>query len=164
MNRLSSFCWVDSWALVSRGGAVVELAAVALWAGRGCVRIGRSRQQVAVLSDAEDAAGAASELAAGWGVVSAEEAAVPGVTVSTVAVLPTAAFGPVMPTAGVGPRVSVSSPDSLAGVNVGGPLRAAMVTSGPLFRIPVERRITARTLARGFRLGLCIRATASGSG
>ena len=70
---------------------------------------------VALLSDG-DAAGS-PELAAGCTV---NELA-PGVTVSTVAVLPVP-DPPLMPSVGGPPKLRVSSPVSLAGVIVGAPL------------------------------------------
>jgi hypothetical protein len=64
----------------------------------------------------------------------------PGVIVSTAAVLPIleaeAAFA-----LGCKLNPMVSSPDSLAGVMVGGPLRAAAETSGLVFRTPMLRLI-----------------------
>ena len=104
---------VDSW-LVSAGGAGVVVAA-------GCV------VSVVVAGAGSVAAGVASVAAGAASVAGVESAGVdmefglPGVTVSTVAVFPT--LEPVATFAlGCKLKPMVSSPDSLAGVMVGGPL------------------------------------------
>jgi len=99
------FLLVDSWLALAGGAGVAVLA--------GC---GAS----VVVGVASVAAGAASVAGAG-SVDEGREPGLPGVTVSTVAVLPIleveAAFA-----LGCKLKPMVSSPDSLAGVMVGGPL------------------------------------------
>ena len=70
------------------------------------------------------------------------DSGLPGVIVSTAAVLPTPTLEDA-PAAlfGCNAIPSVSSPDSLAGVMVGSPLLAAMDTSGEFFRTPIVRLI-----------------------
>ena len=113
---------VDSW-LVSAGVAGVVVVA-------GCV----VSVVAGLVSVAAGAASVAGVSAAGGG----REFGLPGVTVSTVAVLPMleveAAFA-----FGCNPKPMVSSPDSLAGVMVGAPAWAAAETSGPVFRTPMDR-------------------------
>src|SRR5260370_2935159 len=105
------FLLVDSW-LVSAGFAGVVLSA-------GCAAFGSAAPLLsgglALLLD-EDGVGSV-ELAVGC----AATERVPGVTVSTVAVLPVPP-PPVMPSVGGPPKLRVSSPVSLAGVIVGAPL------------------------------------------
>src|ERR1700688_2036597 len=84
----------------------------------------------------------------------------PGVTVSTVAAFPMLEVGTVL-AFGCNPKPMVSSPDSLAGVMVGGPLRAAVETSGLVFRTVMVRFILP---GRSADCSFCIRATAVGSG
>ena len=99
------FLLVDSWLVLAGGAGVVVLA--------GCV-------ESVVVGDASAAAGAASVA----GVVSAgpgRASGLPGVTVSTVAVLPRLE-GEAALALGCKLKPIVSSPDSLAGVMVGGPL------------------------------------------
>ena len=85
--------------------------------------------------------------------------ALPGVTVSTAAVLPMLEPPPA-PLLGCNPITSVSSPDSLAGVIVGAPLRAAAETSGLVFRTVIVRLMRP---GRSACCSFCIRATAVGS-
>ncbi len=99
------FLLVDSWLLSAGGADVVELVPFALSVG------------LAVVS--EDDEGVASPDVAGG--CAANEELLPGVTVSTAAELPTPPT-PVMPRVGGPPKPRVSSPVSLAGVIVGGPL------------------------------------------
>ena len=105
------FLLVDSWLLSAGFAGVVVL--------EGCAAFGSAspalEEGAALLSDGERAGSA--ELAAGWAV----NELVPGVTVSTVAVLPSP-DPPVMPSVGGPPKLRVSSPVSLAGVIVGAPL------------------------------------------
>ena len=104
------FLLVDSWLLSAGFAGVVELAG---WAvpGSATPALGVG------LSDDDDAAGSA-ELVAGC---AANELLLPGVTVSTAAVLP-APPNPVIPSVGGPPKLRVSSPVSLAGVIVGAPV------------------------------------------
>jgi hypothetical protein len=104
------FLLVDSWFLLAGCAAVVFAGGVAFGSAEPPLAGG-----LALLSD-EDGVGSV-ELAAGCAV----EAPVPGVTVSTVAVLPAPVPTP-MPRVGGPPKLRVSSPVSLAGVIVGGPL------------------------------------------
>src|SRR6266700_5336698 len=144
-RSLLFFLLVDSWLVSAAGAGVVVLA--------GCV------VSVVVAGDESVAAGAGSVpgvVAAGGG----RAFGLPGVTVSTVAVFPIveveAAFA-----LGCKLKPIVSSPDSLAGVMVGAPLCAAVETSGPVFRTPIDRfKIPGRSVDCCF----CIRATAVGSG
>jgi hypothetical protein len=105
-------------------------------------------------------AGAASLVPVAVGAI---ELADPGVTVSTVAELPVAPGAPVMPNVVGAPKLSVSSPDSLAGVIVGAPACADDETSGPVFSAMIDRRsIPGRS--RAASCSFCILATADGSG
>src|SRR6266853_4124001 len=145
------FLLVDSWVL-SAGGAGVGVSA-------GCAALGSAAPELAgglaLLSDV-DGAGAA-EFAVGC----AANEPIPGVTVSTVAVLPVP-DPPVMPSVDGPPKLRVSSPVSLAGVMVGGPVRADIDTSGPVLRMPMDRcKMFGRLRASS---SFCIRATATGSG
>ena len=103
------FLLVDSWFLSAGWATVVSVA--------GCVEFGSavllSAGGFALLSDAEGVV----SLAAGC----ADGGVLPGVTVSTVAVLPGPAPPPMPKVSGV-PKVRVSSPVWLAGVMVGAPL------------------------------------------
>jgi len=99
------FLLVDYWLLSAGGAGAVELVLFALSVG------------LAVVS--EDDEGVASPAVAGG--CAANEELLPGVTVSTAAELP-APPTPVMPRVGGPPKPRVSSPVSLAGVIVGGPL------------------------------------------
>jgi hypothetical protein len=105
------FLLVDSWLLSAGGAGVVELA--------GCAVV---RSEVPVVpgglelpSDGDRTGSVVFALGCSVG------ERVPGVTVSTVAVLP-APVPPIMPRVDGPPKLSVSSPVSLAGVIVGGPL------------------------------------------
>ena len=115
---------VDSWLVLAGGAGVVELA--------GC----DASVVAGVVSEAAGAASVAGVAAGGSG----KAFGLPGVTVSTAAVFPmlegaaTAAFG-------CSPKPMVSSPDSLAGVMVGGPVREAAETSGLVFRKLMVRLI-----------------------
>ena len=107
------FLLVDSWLLSAGGAGAVELA--------GCTDTELApvvlSVEPALLSEDDEGAGS-PELAAGR---ASNEELLPGVTVSTAAELP-APPTPVMPSVGGPPKPRVSSPDSLAGVIVGGPL------------------------------------------
>ena len=83
----------------------------------------------------------------------------PGVIVSTVALLPMLEVEGIL-VFGCKPKPMVSSPDSLAGVMVGAPLRAALVKSGPVFRTIMDRFTNP---GRSVDCSFCIRATAVGS-
>lgn len=102
---------MDSWVL-SAGGAGVVVSA-------GCVVLGSAPEAVpgglGLLSDV-DGAGSV-EFVAGC----AANEPVPGVTVSTVALLPVP-DPPVIPSVDRPPKLRVSSPVSLAGVIVGAPV------------------------------------------
>ena len=144
----------DSWLLLAGGAGVVVLAGcVALESGEvpvlaGCV--------VSVAPEAVPEAAGAASVAGGLG----RAFGLPGVIVSTAAVFPTL---DVVAALALGCKLNpmVSSPDSLAGVIVGGPLRAAVDTSGDVFRkLMVRFTIPGRVADCYF----CIRATASGSG
>ena len=100
------FLLVDSWLLFA-GGAGVVLA--------GCVAFGS-----VVVDVASDAAGVAS-VAGGFAAGGGRALGLPGVTVSTVAVLPMLELVAAL-ALGCKLNPMVSSPDSLAGVMVGGPL------------------------------------------
>jgi len=141
----------------SLAGCVVEVSVEVLAAG--CVE--------SVLVEGVELAGCAESVAAGdaseEGVAAGglgRALGLPGVIVSTAAVLPTLeveAAGVL----GCNPNPMVSSPDSLAGVIVGAPLCAAVETSGPDFRTVMDR------LTNPGRLkfcSFCIRASAVGSG
>src|ERR1017187_5518197 len=159
LRRPFFFLLVDSW-VVSAGGVVVVVAAAA-GAASGVAGVGDA---------ASDDAGAASGVAASVAGAASDAfsagamgLALPGVTVSTVAVLPgpepMLMFGPIC-----GPKLSVSSPDSLAGVIVGAPLCDAVETSGRTFRKLVDR---VTSPGRAFAASVCsffIRASATGSG
>lgn len=91
---------------------------------------------------------------------------VPGVTVSTTAVVP--APGAALPDAPgppivVVPGVRVSEPASLGGSRSGVPTRAAIETSGPFFSTPVVRA-SSPARGRGVFCSCCMRASAPGSG
>ena len=107
------FLLVDSWLLSAGGAGVVELAGNA---DPELAPFVLSVGLVVVSEGDEDAA--SPELAGGC---AAKEELLPGVTVSTAAELP-APPTPVMPRVGGPPKPRVSSPVSLAGVIVGGPL------------------------------------------
>jgi hypothetical protein len=91
--------------------------------------------------------------------------AVPGVTVSTTAVVLGAPEPPPLPVppADIAPGVSVSEPASLGGSRFGEPVRAAIETSGPFFKIPNDFVIKF-VRGRGVFCSCCIRAIAVGSG
>jgi hypothetical protein len=140
------FLLVDSWLELAGGAGVVEVAA-------GCVAV----ESVEASAGAPVAAGEAFGLeeAAGEG----KAFALPGVTVCTVAELPMLEV--VAPgTLGCKENPIVSSPLSLAGVMVGGPLRAAAETSGPFLRMPMDRFMIP---GRAADCSFCIRAIAVGS-
>ena len=140
---------VDSW-LEFAGGAVVVAGGVAV-------------ESVVEVPDALPVEGAAEAGAesAGDAAGGGNALALPGVMVSTVAVLPM--LEPVATAGMLGCNVNpmVSSPDSLAGVMVGSPLRAAAETSGPVFRRPAIDRLT--NPSRLADCSFCIRAIAVGS-
>src|ERR1700675_2133707 len=98
------FLLVDSWLLSAGLTGVVE--------STGCAVPGSVTPVLAGLSDVDEAAGSTGRV---------DNELLPGVTVSTVAVL-LAPGAPVMPSVGGPPKLRVSSPVSLAGVIVGGPL------------------------------------------
>ena len=125
------------------GCVVLESAGVLLAAG--CVE--------SVVAGAASAAGVA---AAGGGRASG----LPGVMVSTAAVFPMLELG-AAPTFGCKLNPMVSSPDSLAGVMVGAPFRAAVETSGLVFSTLIVRFTMPGRL---IDCSLCIRASAVGSG
>jgi hypothetical protein len=88
---------------------------------------------------------------------------VPGVTVSTTAVVPAPLLdAPGEPTPVV-PGVSVSDPASLGGSRLGGPTRAAIETSGPFFSTDMPL-FSSPPRGRGSFCSCCIRAIAPGSG
>jgi hypothetical protein len=140
---------VDSW-LVSAGGAGVAVLGVVLESVEEEVPAG------CAVSAAAGAASVAGVAAGGSG----RAFGLPGVTVSTVAVFPMLEVGATL-AFGCNPKPMVSSPVSLAGVIVGGPLRAAVETSGLVFR-----KVTVRFIlpGRSADCSFCIRATAVGSG
>jgi len=106
------FLLVDSWLLSAGAAGVLESAG---WPALGS-DVPVVAGGLALLSDG-DGAGSAEVAAGCW----VREPA-PGVTVSTVAVLPVPVPPtPVMPRVGGPPKLRVSSPVSLAGVIVGGP-------------------------------------------
>ena len=113
---VDSWLWSAGWAVVVSFAGCVEFGS-AVVSFAGCVEFGSAVLLLAggfaLLSDAEGVASAAAGCADG-GVL-------PGVTVSTVAVLPVPAPPPTLKVGGV-PNVRVSSPVSLAGVMVGAPL------------------------------------------
>src|SRR5579864_3844165 len=133
------FLLVDSWLVLAGGAGVVELAGCGVSVAAGVV--------------SEDA-GAAS-VAGGSG----KAFGLPGVTVSTAAVFPMLELVAAL-AFGCNPNPMVSSPDSLAGVMVGGPERAAAETSGLVFRKLMLRLIIP---GRSADCSFCIRATAVGS-
>ena len=99
------FLLVDSWFVLAGGAGVVEPAGggVSVFAG--------------VVSEVAGAASVAGVAAGGSG----KAFGLPGVTVSTAAVLPMLE-GAAIAAFGCSPKPMVSSPDSLAGVIVGAPL------------------------------------------
>src|SRR6266403_732681 len=110
------FLLVDSWLLSAGAAGVVELA--------GCAALGSEVPVVpgglALPSDGDRM----GSVVFGAGCSVGDR--VPGVTVSTVAVLP-APVPPIIPRVDGPPKLSVSSPVSLAGVIVGGQLRSDRV-------------------------------------
>ena len=104
------FLLVDSWVL-SAGAAGVALVLA------GCVVSVAAGVASVAAGVASDAGAAFEEFATGW----ARVVVVPGVTVSTVAVLPDAEPAPRV-AVGCGPKERVSSPDSPNGVIVGAPV------------------------------------------
>lgn len=107
------FLLVDSCFLSAGGAGVVELA------GSADPELAPFVLSVVLAVVSEDDGDAGSpEVAAGC---AANEELLPGVTVSTAAELP-APLRPVIPRVGGPPKPRVSSPVSLAGVIVGGPL------------------------------------------
>src|SRR6266436_8899175 len=113
------FLLVDSWLLSAGAAGVVELA--------GCAALGSEvpvvPDRLALLSEGDRVVFGVFKAGCPVG----EPA--PGVTVSTVAVLPIP-VPPIIPRVDGPPKLSVSSPVSLAGVIVGGPLCADIDTSG----------------------------------
>ena len=107
------FLLVDSWLLSAGGAGVVELA------GSADPELAPFALSVGLAPVSEDDEGVASPDVAGG--CAANEELLPGVTVSTAAELLTPPT-PVMPRVGGPPKPRVSSPVSLAGVIVGGPL------------------------------------------
>ncbi len=146
------FLLEDSWPALAVAAEVVEVAA---WVESVLDEL--SVDVEAGCAGSVDAGVSLVEEAAG--VVCVKLSALPGVIVSTVAELPMLAPPPPA-TLGCKPKPIVSSPDSLAGVMVGAPLRAARDMSGLVFSTPIALWILP---GRSTDSSFCIRATASGS-
>ena len=143
------FLLVDSWLVLAGGAGVVVLVGAVVF----------ESLELPVAPVAGSAAAGAGSVAGVEAVGGGREFGLPGVTVSTVAVLPILEVeAPFV--LGCKLKPMVSSPDSLAGVIVGAPERAAAETSGPVFNTVIVRFTIP---GRSADCSICIRATAVGS-